>query len=206
MAQLDAVEATKRHERNDYFEGERIDNGAFLNWRVKARNLISMACGKDSEHYIDFEKHEKPDSIYTTNYEIMKDLRAVFLAAKEDYKEGYLNSVRNIVQAEVFDSELEQADKLLTTGYKLPAAVVAGVVLETTLRQMCADRNIAIGKLDKMNADLAKDGAYNSIVQKQITAWAGIRNSAAHGRPEEFTEADVANLISQIRTFVSNQL
>jgi hypothetical protein len=82
----------------------------------------------------------------------------------------------------------------------------AGVVLETTLRQMCTDRNIPIAKLDKMNADLAKAGAYNSLVLKQITHLAGIRNSAAHGHPEEFTDSDVANMISQIRAFVSSQL
>jgi hypothetical protein len=35
---------------------------------------------------------------------------------------------------------------------------IAGTVLETTLRQMCLDKQIAIGKLDKMNADLAKAG------------------------------------------------
>jgi hypothetical protein len=159
-----------------------------------------MACGRESEHYKDFEKYEKPTG-FVTNYETMKHLKAIFLAAKEDYEGGYLNSVRNLVQADVFDSELDQASELQAAGYKLPAAVVAGVVLETTLRQMCIDRNIPVAKLDKMNADLAKTGIYNSLVQKQITALAGIRNSAAHGRPDEFTDADVSNMISQIRAF-----
>jgi len=205
VVQLDAVEATKRQERGALLEGTYVDNEKLLNWKVKARNLLSKACGKDSEHYKDFEKYEKAGNI-TTNYSIMKQLKAVFLAAKEDYEGGHLNSIRNLVQAEVFDNELEQASELQATGYKLPAAVVAGVVLETTLRQMCTDRSIPIGKLDKMNADLVRAGAYNSIVQKQITALAGIRNSAAHGRSEEFTDTDVVNMISHIRVFLSNQL
>ena len=45
-------------------------------------------------------------------------------------KEGYLNSVRNLVQAEVFESELDQARELLSGGYSSAAAVVAGVVLD----------------------------------------------------------------------------
>jgi len=205
VSQLDEVEATKRQENRGLIEGIYMDNDRLLNWKVKARNLLSKACGKESEHYKDFEKCEKPTGAIS-NYGIMKQLKAVFLAAKEDYEGGYLNSIRNLVQADVFDNELEQASELHDAGYKLPAAVVAGVVLETTLRQMCTDRSIHIGKLDKMNADLARAGAYNSLVQKQITALAGIRNSAAHGRPEEFTDSDVANMISQIRAFVSSQL
>ena len=203
VSQIDEVEATKRHERVGQSEMIYVDNDKLLNWKVKARNLLSKACGKESEHYRDFEKYEVG---MVTNYVIMNRLKAVFLAAKEDYEGGYLNSMRNLVQAEVFDNELEQASELHDAGYKLPAAVVAGVVLETTLRRMCTDRSIPIGKLDKMNADLAKTGAYNSLVQKQITALAGIRNSAAHGHPEEFTDSDVANMVSQIRAFVSSQL
>ncbi|WP_346659246.1 hypothetical protein [Bradyrhizobium sp. CW7] len=53
-----------------------------------------------------------------------------------------------------------------------------------------------------MNADLAKAGAYNSIVQKRITAIAAVRNSAAHGHPETFTEADVRDMISFIERFL----
>lgn len=203
VSQIDEVEATKRHERVGPSEMIYVDNDKLLNWKVKARNLLSKACGKESEHYSDFKKYEGG---MVTNYVIMNRLKAVFLAAKEDYEGGYLNSMRNLVQAEVFDNELEQASELHDAGYKLPAAVVAGVVLETTLRQMCTDRSIPIGKLDKMNADLAKTRAYNSLVQKQITALAGIRNSAAHGHPEEFTDSDVANMVSQIRAFVSSQL
>lgn len=136
----------------------------------------------------------------------MKELRAIFIAAKEDYEGGYINSIRNLVQAEVFDSELDQARELLSSGYRLPAAVVAGTVLETTLRQMCSDRNITTGKLDKMNADLVKSGAYNTLMQKKITALADLRNKAAHGRSDEFSPHDVSDMISQVRDFVRDQI
>jgi hypothetical protein len=133
-------------------------------------------------------------------------MRAVFLAAKEDFEGGYLNSLRNLVQAEVFTSELEQAEELLKSGYATAAAVIAGVVLETTLRDLCTARGIPHGKLDKMNADLAKDGAYNTTQQKRITALAGIRNSAAHGKPEEFTPADVKGMIEDVERFLAAHL
>jgi hypothetical protein len=102
-----------------------------------------------------------------------------------------------VVQSEVSDSELEQAEELLAAGYVTAAAVIAGVVLETGLRAMCSDAGLATDKLDKMNAGLAKAGVYNKLVQKQITTIADIRNSAAHGKTDQFTKDDVTNMISR---------
>jgi hypothetical protein len=203
--QLEQVEATKTYFRGAY-EGHRVDEELFLSWSIKARHLISMACGTDSTHYKQFVKCEDSHSMYTTNYDIMKNLRAVFQAAKEDYEGGFLNSFRNLVQAEVFSNELDQARELLSAKYKAPAAVVAGVVLETTLRQLCTDNKISPGKLNRMNEDLAKSGIYNSIWQKKITALADIRNKAAHGQHTEFNDCDVLDMISQVENFLSIHL
>jgi hypothetical protein len=144
--------------------------------------------------------------MYRTNFQELKDLKAVFLAAKEDYEGGYVTSIRTLIQAEVFSTELEQARELLTSQYLSAAAVVAGVVLETSLRQLCVDKVISVGKLDKMNADLAKADMYHRLVQKRITAIADIRNNAAHGHPELFTANDVEDMISYIEGFLANYL
>ena len=57
-----------------------------------------------------------------------------------------------------------------------------------------------------MNDDLAKAGIYNSLVQKQITALAGIRNSAAHGKIDEFTKVNVEQMIPEIEHFLAIHL
>ena len=111
-----------------------------------------------------------------------------------------------LVQAEVFDSELEQANELLGSSYSIAAAVIAGVVLETALRELCYTEGISPGKLDKINADLAKAGVYNQLRQKRITALADIRNSATHGKPNKFTKQDVTNMIRDIGHFLANHL
>lgn len=189
-AQAQEVDKLKKHYTAGTFT---IDSNAVLNWAVKVQNLLSMVSGPDSEHYRRFIAAEKIQS-YDTNYDVFLREKGVFLAAKEDYEGGYMNSVKTLVQAEMFDDELEQAEELLANGYKTPAAVIAGVVLETTLRDMCNDKGIPTGKLDKMNADLAKANAYNRLLQKRITALADIRNSAAHGHPAQFTESDVTDI------------
>jgi Domain of unknown function (DUF4145) len=137
-------------------------------------------------------------------------LKAVFNAAKEDFEGGYLSTTRSLAQAEVFDDELEQARELLSKGYKVAAAVVAGVVLETTLRELCTRAGIIYTNprvsLDTRNSDLAKAGIYNKLTQKRITALADIRNSAAHGKPNEFTSDDVDKMIRDVEKFVTDHV
>jgi hypothetical protein len=202
--QAEAIESAKTKNTGDFGWGYNVDSEQLMNWRVKARHLLALACGAESQHFRQFVESEKPQSLHT-NHAMLRDLRAIFLAAKEDYEGGYLNSLKVLVQGEVFDSELEQATELLSSGYTLPAAVVAGVVLETGLREMCTDEGIAVGKLDKMNADLAKAGVYSKLIQKQITAIADIRNSAAHGHPEKFTREDVEGMIRDVRRILADR-
>ena len=182
-----------------------IDGNSLLEWTVKAKSLLSKACGIDSEHYKKFSENEGT-GIYGTYIDTLERLRAIFLAAREDYEGGYLRTTRSLIQAEVFDSELEQANELIRAGYKSPAAIVAGVVLETSLRELCDQESLPHGKLDKMNSDLTKAGKYNKLQQKRITALAGIRNSAAHGKPQDFTEQDVLDMIRDVEKFIADHL
>jgi hypothetical protein len=206
LKQAETIDVSKVTRRNELLgSGTFVDQTALLNWQVKTRHLISAVCGPDSQHFTLFLEAEKA-TMGTTNYQILKKMNAVLLAAKEDYEGGYLHKTRDLIQAEVFDTELEQADELLTAGYKAAAAVIAGVVLETSLRRLCQDNSLAIGKLDKMNADLAKAGVYNKLTQKQITALADIRNNAAHGNANQFEKSDVANMIRDGRSFLARLL
>lgn len=182
-----------------------IPSELILNWRVKARSLIERACGEQSSHlkmYLEAEKLVSYDSYMNQ----LKRMKAVFLGAKEDFEGGYLNSLRNLVQAEVFNNELEQAEELFDRGYATAAAVIAGVVLETALRDLCSINGIEHGSINKMNDDLAKTGAYNANQKKQITSLSAIRNSAAHGKPEEFTNDQVRGMIDDVNRFLATQL
>jgi hypothetical protein len=202
--QMLEIEKTRKHHSSNYsVDYDSVDADRLLGWQVKAKNLISTACGKESEHYSAFQTTEKVEA-YGDSWQVCQRGKAVFLAAKEDFEGGYITSVRVIIQAEVYDSELDQASGLLNAGYPTPAAVVAGVVLETAIRQLCVNRGIATGKLDKMNADLAKSNLYSLLIQKKITALADIRNNAAHGHPTKFNKDDVEDMIRQVERFVAD--
>ncbi len=204
-AQLDTLLASQKQVYDEYLGRSKleIEHDALLEWTVKARNLIANGCGAESEHLRAFTKNENT-GMYGTYLGTLKSLKAVFLAAKEDYEGGYLKNIRELIRAELFDSELDQARALLGAGYFNAAAVVAGVVLETSIRSLCDSAGVTPGKVEKMNADLVKAGTYNVLVQKRITAMAAIRNAAAHGKTEEFSADDVAQLIEEVERFVAS--
>ncbi|NMZ27576.1 DUF4145 domain-containing protein [Pseudomonas protegens] len=181
---------------------EKLDPEALLNWGTKVKSLLTRMGAEAASHLHEFTAAQSAKGMATVA-DRMKRMRAVFLAAKEDFEGGYLMSFRNLVQAEVFTSELEQAEELLKSGYATAAAVIAGVVLETTLRDLCTAHELEHGSLNKMNDDLAKAGAYNASQKKRITALAAIRNSAAHGKPEEFTPGDVKGMIDDVERFLT---
>jgi hypothetical protein len=203
-ALTDELEASKRPLQGHYGVEEDIEYDDFTRWLVRVEALINDACGAESKHLKHFVAAQK--NMYSNTLERFQSHKAIFLAARDDFNGGYLSSIRSVVQAEVFSNELDQARELLDKKYKNPAAVIAGVVLETSLRELCDRNGLAHGKVDKMNADLAKAGAYNLLMQKRITALAQIRNDAAHGNYEEFDNADVEVMISDVERFVADLL
>ena len=139
------------------------------------------------------------------DYSPITQALGILRAARDYYEQGFLFDTRILIEAEVFDDFLEQGEHLLDAGYYQPAAVVIGSVLEDGLRKLCTRHEVPLSvqpKLDTMNAGLAKQGVYNKLTQKRITAFADIRNKAAHGEWDEFTEADVEDMLRGVRQFM----
>jgi hypothetical protein len=204
--EANAIEAKKTC-WNDIYTGqprEQVDANNLLNWKTKARHLLVVACGDSSEHFKLFE--ESQHSMYSSNLDDLRRMRAVLLAAQEDYDGGYLVKVQTMVQAQLFDSELDQASELLRNGFGTAAAVIAGAVLETSLRELCTRNSLQPEGMNGMNVALAKKSVYNATVAKRVTWLAGVRNSAAHGKPTEFTDADVKSMIDEVERFLSEHL
>ncbi|MGH9556340.1 MAG: HEPN domain-containing protein [Terriglobales bacterium] len=114
-----------------------------------------------------------------------------------------------MVRADLLDDFLSQAEMLLDNGYHVPAASLAGAVLEDTLRRLCDSKNISYPQrtnIDSLNAELAKRDGYDKLVQKEITAKADLRNKADHGEFDKVKEPDVRDMVRWVRRFVTAQL
>jgi hypothetical protein len=143
------------------------------------------------------------------NNRINATLAGSLTALRNDYAAGYLKSITEIIHAEVFSDFLEMAEHLLNSGgYKDAAAVMVGGVLEEHLRKLCdkfsipTTQNGKPKKLDSMNSDIAGAGVYSKLEQKSVTAWADLRNSAAHGEYTNYSKEQVVLMLQGVRDFI----
>lgn len=147
----------------------------------------------------------------TTPYSIAPHL-GILKALRADYIAGYMASVEELIHADVFADFLEMAEHLLSQGYKDPAAVMSGSVLEEHLRKLCKKNGIetlngtANKKADLLNAELASGSVYSKLDQKSITAWLDLRNKAAHGQYGEYSRGQTQLMLDGVRNFMSRYI
>lgn len=140
-------------------------------------------------------------------------LVGILQALKEDIEEGYLWNVNELIHADIFTDFIEMAKYLLETGYKDPAAVLVGGVLEEHLRKLCLKNGIKIeiqkgGRTEFKQASLMNDelkgaNVYANLEHKNVIAWLDLRNKAAHGKYLEYNNTQVENMLSGVRDFVT---
>jgi hypothetical protein len=185
---------------NTFMAYNDVDIEASHQWGLSCLNLLKRIFEPESDHYKRFDKLPS----LTSSSSIKKGM-GIIKSAKDEYEKGFLFEMKNLIEAEVFDDFLEQAQCLFNAEYFQAAAVIAGSVFEDGLRQLCVRSGINLSgrpKLDSMNSELAKKGTYNKLWLKKITAIAHIRNKAAHGEWNEFSSSDVKDMLDQVKTFM----
>ena len=141
---------------------------------------------------------------------------AFLRSVKTEVQSGSLDSLTLQIEADVLSDYLSQAEGILkeSTGEltHVPAAVLAGASLERSLRSICLrlePPELVVNNKDGflgMNAlvdALKSRQVFNEVQAKQLRAWAAIRNSAAHGKFEDFTRHQVEQMIEGIATFIA---
>ena len=186
-----------------------VPNGMeYLRLRTQAMNLIRRVCGLDSDHYLELRRlSEAKESANDGWFQPL--VIGIVKAAQHAFEHGLLFDVRSLIAAELLGDFTDQAETLVREGYHVPAASLAGAVLEDTLRRLSQKHGLPVPastKIDRLNADLAKAGVYDLLVQKRITALADIRNNADHGKFDKFTHEDVEDMVKWLRRFEADYL
>jgi hypothetical protein len=136
------------------------------------------------------------------------DFGGILQAMKADFEAGYVQTFEELVHSAVFEDFLEMASELLTKGYKDPAAVIAGSVLEEHVRSLAgrSGLNLNVGKrpksVDELLIELVKAGRFSESQRKISAGWYGLRNEAAHGKYANVVAGDVGRMIDGIRDFM----
>ncbi len=141
--------------------------------------------------------------------QVIMELAGILSALKDDYQAGYTYTVEELVHGELFDDFLEMATELERKGYKDPAAVIAGSVLEEHIRKLATRNQIPLQdangrhkSFDSLAIELVKLQQISEPQRKILVAWYGLRSEAAHGHYENVTAPDVQRMIGGIRDFM----
>lgn len=139
---------------------------------------------------------------------------------KDDFQKGFLGDLGLEIEAAIVADYMGQAEQLLAEGQSgkydyVPAAVLAGAVLEKSLRTLCDKQSPSISTVNNNGKPLTltplidvlkKNNLFNELTAKQLRAWADIRNSAAHGHFDEFNRSQVDLMIQGINNFLATHM
>jgi hypothetical protein len=120
--------------------------------------------------------------------------------AARDALGSRLLELRSVLQADLFDSEIESARALAKAGYLRAAGAICGVVIEKHLAQVCDTYGIAIQKKNPSISDLNQALRDNDSIT--VPQWrfnqhlADIRNLCDHSKGREPTKEEIEDLLS----------
>lgn len=116
--------------------------------------------------------------------------------------ETSLYDIRQLVQADLFDSELDASRELLKSGFLRAAGAVAGVVLEKHLAQVTANHAAATRKahptISDFNDLLKAEGVLDVPAWRNIQRLGDLRNLCDHNKHREPTKDELEELINGV--------
>jgi HEPN domain-containing protein len=124
---------------------------------------------------------------------------AILLSVKRRF-ESTLFDIKSLIQADLFDSELDAASELLKHGFYRAAGAISGVVLEKHLKDVLENHSIKIVKknpsISDYNDKLKDEEIIDLPVWRTIQFLGDIRNLCDHNKEKEPTKDQVSELIA----------
>ena len=113
-----------------------------------------------------------------------------------------LFDIRQLAQADLFDSELDVAKELTTNKFNRAAGVMAGVVLERHLKEVCDSHGVTIRKrnpqISDLNDTLKEASAIDTPQWRSLQYLGDLRNLCAHNKDSEPTSEQVEDLLAGV--------
>ncbi len=125
-----------------------------------------------------------------------------------DRLDTVLSDIRGVLQAELFDSELDAAEHLLKNGHFRAAGTVGGVTLEAHLDEVSRSHVLKVNKknpgISDFNDTLKKGGVIDVPVWRRIQGLADIRNLCTHKKKRDPTKEEVIDLIDGVKRIIKS--
>jgi hypothetical protein len=116
--------------------------------------------------------------------------------------ESSLFDITQLLQADLFDSELKEAEELLRKGFIRASGAITGVVLEKHLSQILKNHKVNITKkqpgINDLNELLKNNNIIDIPIWRQIQRFGDIRNLCDHNKDREPTKDEIFELINGV--------
>ena len=166
-------------------------------WRVRCLDYLKRLLNPESEYVPGFKEATKYGgngpylSMVVTGIGLLEVL-------KQDVNSGYMQSYRQLVEADLLGGLMGQAEHLLEMGYLVAAAAVAGAGLQQHLEELAKRHGLKVQNretLDSLADKLLQANVLDGIVRRQLSLFAGVRNAADHGQTDELTKENVDSMV-----------
>lgn len=134
------------------------------------------------------------------------EVQNAILAAIEKRLESSLFDIQEILQADIFDSELCAAKELAKKGFVRGGGAIAGVVLEKHLGHVCEIHGLSSRKKNPSISDYYQLLKENDVIDtpkwRFIQHLGDLRNLCDHNKDREPTKDDVVELVEGVEKII----
>jgi hypothetical protein len=217
--------------KKDEVKYGRLFCGTYQEWYSRSYAVISQLLPDRLEEFISlYRKDEKRKVVNVNTYKIQDWLlgsRSVsdefrggkrfndeaivtmsfqqqieILRAAEGRFTSSLYDIKELLQADLFDSELDCARELSKKGFHRAAGAIVGVILEKHLSEICHKHKIEFSRkrmtISDFNDLLKKANVIEIDVWRFIQRLADLRNLCDHDKKREPQESEIDELISGV--------
>ncbi|MBQ2904271.1 MAG: hypothetical protein IJE48_07730 [Clostridia bacterium] len=211
-----AIESDKNGECSDY-------GYFYLNyevWYSKAIAVVKTLLPERLNDFVLFYKNDRRKVLDVSSYTVSDALRGIgnsrrtygppnalsciysqhkILCGCLDTFDSKIYNIQTLLQADIFDSEIDSAKHLLKRGFFRAAGAVCGVLIEKHFSIVCQNHHITTKKKSPTIADyneVLKDNVYDTIEWRRIQRLGDLRNLCDHNKDREPTKEEVEELIS----------
>lgn len=124
----------------------------------------------------------------------------ILKSAQLKFSSNLLN-IKQLLQADLFDSEIEIAKELSKKGFVRAAGAIAGVILERHLNATCQRHSVAVGKkatINILNTALKESEVIEIHQWRFMQQLADLRNLCDHDKDREPTPDEIGELIKGV--------
>ena len=194
-------------ERKQMRFGQMSSGGRYVigeNWQKWATSVLSLLQRVFTEESVHFQNLQTIYKKFDGSEYSFNKASGVFLAAKTDYKGGYLFTVESAISGEIFGDFVTLAKQALKEGNKDVAAVFTCAALEDTLKKFAKQQGLDVDDkvMQQVVAALKSKGLVSGAQKSLLDTMPKIRDYAMHANWDKITPEDVSSVVGFVEQFL----